>query len=171
MANNKQHQKKAIVFLAEGSEDMEVVITTDVLRRAGIQVLVLAVEVSSGPVTCSRGVKITPDAYIGDDSVKIGTFDAVIVPGGVQGTQILSQNAQVRSILAEFHAQHKIVAAVCAGTLCIKTAGIQSKVPQPLCVTSHPSVREQLENEFLYKDDRVVVDSNLVTSRGPGTTM
>ena len=142
----------------------------DVLRRAGVQVLVLAVETESGPVTCSRGVKIVPDAYLGDDVPKIGTYDAAIVPGGVQGAATISQNAQVRSILADFYAQHKIVAAICAGSLAIKTAGIQDKSQKPLHITSHPSVREELEGDFVYKEDRVVADSNLVTSRGPGTT-
>ncbi|KAJ1733931.1 hypothetical protein LPJ61_001317 [Coemansia biformis] len=168
MAGN-QTQKKAIVFIAEGSEEMEVVITVDVLRRAGVRVVLLAVGVTSGPVVCSRGVGMVPDAYLGDDTVKIGTFDAVVVPGGMGGAEAISQNAQVRSILAEFHAQHKIVAAICAGSLAIKTAGIQAKAPQPLRLTSHPSVRAQLELDFVYKDDRVVVDNNLVTSRGPGT--
>ncbi|KAI9501667.1 hypothetical protein GGI25_002940 [Coemansia spiralis] len=169
MVNNQQ-QKKAIVFVANGSEEMEAVITIDVLRRGGIQVLVLAVETESGPIKCSRGVKIVPDAYLGDDVPKIGTYDAAIVPGGVEGAVTLSQNAQVRSILAEFYAQHKIVAAICAGSLAIKTAGIQDKVQQPVQITSHPSVKEQLEHDFVYKEDRVVVDNNLVTSRGPGTT-
>ncbi|KAJ2763759.1 hypothetical protein IWQ56_004736 [Coemansia nantahalensis] len=164
-------QKKALVFVAEGSEEMETVITVDVLRRAGVHVVLLAVGVSSGLVTCSRGVQIAPDAYLGDDSVKIGAFDAVIVPGGAGGAEIIAQNAQVRSVLAEFHAQHKIVGAICAGALAIKAAGIQAKAPRPLHLTSHPSVRDQLENDFLYMDDRVVVDSNLVTSRGPGTTL
>ncbi|KAJ2682500.1 hypothetical protein H4R19_007118 [Coemansia spiralis] len=166
-----QTQKKALVFVAEGSEEMETVITVDVLRRAGVQVLLLAVGVSSGLVACSRGIQIAPDAYLGDDSVKISAFDAVIVPGGVGGTEVIAQNAQVRSILAEFHAQHKIVAAICAGALAIKAAGIQAKAPQPLRLTSHPSVRAQLEHDFVYEDDRVVVDNNLVTSRGPGTTL
>ncbi|KAJ1739779.1 hypothetical protein IWW42_003324 [Coemansia sp. RSA 1085] len=167
---NSQHQKKAIVFIAEGSEEMEAVITIDVLRRAGVQVVVLAVEHAAGPLTCSRGVKISPDAYLGDDVVKIASFDAVVVPGGAGGASIISQSSQVRSILSDFYAQHKIVAAICAGTLAIKAAGIQSKASQPLRVTSHPSVRDQLEHDFLYKEDRVVVDSNLVTSRGPGTS-
>ncbi|KAJ1868634.1 hypothetical protein LPJ57_005756 [Coemansia sp. RSA 486] len=170
MAGNGRQTKKAIVFVADGTEEMEATITIDVLRRAGIQVLVLAVETTSGAVTCSRDVKIVPDAYLGDDSTKIGAFDAVVVPGGAQGAATLSQNDQVKSILADFHAQNKIVAAICAGSLAIKTAGIQSKVPQPLRLTSHPSVRDQLENDFVYKEDRVVVDANLVTSRGPGTT-
>ncbi|KAJ2876375.1 hypothetical protein GGH93_000784 [Coemansia aciculifera] len=163
-------QKRAIVFIANGTEEMEAVITIDVLRRAGIQVLVLAVEISAGHVVCSRGVKLVPDAYLGDDSVKITTYDAVVIPGGAEGAAMLSENPQVRSILADFYAQKKLVAAICAGSLAIKAAGIQTKVSQPLRLTSHPSVKDQLEHDFLYKDERVVVDGNLVTSRGPGTT-
>ncbi|KAJ2776231.1 hypothetical protein H4R18_005782 [Coemansia javaensis] len=149
---------------------MEVVIAADVLRRAGIQVVVLAVGVASGTVICSRGTKIVPDAYLGDDTVRIGTFDAVVVPGGMPGTDVMVLNPQVRSILAEFHAQRKIVGAICAGVLAIKAAGIQAKAPHPLRITSHPSVRPQLERDFVYEEDRVVVDCNLVTSRGPGTS-
>ncbi|KAJ2448674.1 hypothetical protein GGF42_005026 [Coemansia sp. RSA 2424] len=176
-------QKKVIVFVADGSEEMEAVITStylnfssthhsvvDVLRRAGIQVLVLAVETSTGPVVCSRGVKLVPDAYLDDDSVKITTYDAVVVPGGAAGAATLSKNPQVCSILADFYAQNKLVAAICAGPLAVKAAGIQAKVAQPLCLTSHPSVKGQLEHDYLYKDERVVVDGNLVTSRGPGTS-
>lgn len=174
-----QQQKKAIVFIAQGTEEMEAVITIDVLRRAGIHVLVLAVTDEStsdnnssagGPTKCSRGVNIVADASLGDDSVKINTYDAVIIPGGVGGAAILSQNVQVKCILAEFFAQKKIVAAICAGSLAIKSAGIQSKAPQPLQITSHPSVKDQLESEFAYREERVVVDGNLVTSRGPGST-
>ncbi|KAJ1932780.1 hypothetical protein GGF37_006948 [Kickxella alabastrina] len=170
VSSNTNQIKKAIVFIANGTEEMEAIITIDVLRRASIQVLVLAVETTSSTITCSRNVRIVPDAYLGDDSVKISTYDAVIIPGGAEGAATLSQNAQVNSVLAEFYAQNKIVAAICAGSLAIKSAGIQSKVPHPICLTSHPSVKDQLKNDFVYKEDRVVVDSNLVTSRGPGTT-
>ncbi|KAJ2789233.1 hypothetical protein GGI18_002523, partial [Coemansia linderi] len=120
-------QKRAIVLVANGSEEMEVVIAVDVLRRAGIQVLVLAADTSAGPVVCSRGVKLVPDAYLGDDSVRIATYDALVIPGGAEGSATLSENPQVRSILADFYAQKKLVAAICAGTLAIKAAGIQTK--------------------------------------------
>ncbi|KAK2552191.1 Glutathione-independent glyoxalase DJR-1.1, partial [Acropora cervicornis] len=35
-------------------------------------------------------------------------------------------------------------------------------------VTSHPSVKNNLDG-YLYSEERVVRDGNLVTSRGPGT--
>ena len=76
--------KKALVFLAEGAEEMETVITVDTLRRAGIEVT-LAGLAGDGQVQCSRNVKIVPDASL--DSVKSHTFDAVIVPGGLKGAE------------------------------------------------------------------------------------
>lgn len=49
-------QKKAVVILSSGAEEMETVIVTDVLRRAKVQVVLLAGLDSSSPVRCSRGV-------------------------------------------------------------------------------------------------------------------
>ena len=66
---------KALVFLATGAEEMETVITVDVLRRAGINVVLAGVN-GLEPVVCSRNVKIVPDVQL--DSVKDDTFDAVI---------------------------------------------------------------------------------------------
>ena len=38
-------------------------------------------------------------------------------------------------------------------------------------LTSHPSVKTQLESDYVYETENVVVDSNLITSRGPGTSV
>lgn len=53
---------------------------------------------------------------------------------------------------------------ICAGSLAALTSGLPK---QPL--TSHPSVKKQLEGAFEYSEEPVVVSGNLVTSRGPGT--
>jgi len=53
---------------------------------------------------------------------------------------------------------------ICAGSLAAQTAKLPS---QPL--TSHPSVKEHLANDFQYSEESVVVSGRLVTSRGPGT--
>lgn len=53
------------------------------------------------------------------------------------------------------------------GSLAAKTAGIGLGGP----ITSHPSVRADLEKHYQYSEDRVVVAGNLVTSRGPGTAI
>jgi len=76
--------KKALVFLAEGSEEMETVITVDTLRRAGIEVTLAGLS-GDNAVLCSRNVRVLPDVAL--DSVIGQSFDAVIVPGGLKGAE------------------------------------------------------------------------------------
>ncbi|KAI8073780.1 class I glutamine amidotransferase-like protein [Thamnidium elegans] len=180
--------KKAIVFLTEGAEEMEFTITVDVLRRAKVEVTVLGVEISNIFATCSRGVKICPDIKFEDTSIKAQDYDAIIIPGGAGSAKTLSGNEKAKSLIMEFYNAKKIVAFICAGTLVAKAAGI----PHTHKVTSYVGpVREQLIDgtgfititvlsecltfNFLflvydYSEDRVVIDDNVITSRGPGTT-
>ena len=72
---------KALVLLAAGAEEMEVVITVDVLRRGGVTTVIGGLSGFS-LVECSRGVKLFPDALL-DDALKMGPFDIVIIPGGM----------------------------------------------------------------------------------------
>ena len=64
----------AAVFLAEGAEEMETVITVDVLRRGGVEVTLVGVN-GGEVVLCSRNVRIVPDASL--DNVLDNTYDAV----------------------------------------------------------------------------------------------
>ena len=63
---------------------METVITVDVLRRGGIEVVLAGVK-GAQPALCSRNVQIVPDVAL--ESVENETFDAVIVPGGLKGAE------------------------------------------------------------------------------------
>ena len=74
-----------MVILADGAEEMETVITVDVLRRAGINATIAGVN-GDMPITCSRQVKIVPDISL--DSVKTQNFDAVVIPGGLNGAEL-----------------------------------------------------------------------------------
>jgi len=160
--------KRALVLLADGTEEMEFVISVDVLRRAEISVTSAGVGLKNGTYAeCSRGVKILPDVeaeHIGI-SWDQDDFDAIIIPGGAGGAKILSENGLVQKLVSSFYEKQKIVAFICAGTLVAKAAG----VPEGHKVTSHPSVKGQLQDVYRYSDDRVVVDQNVITSRGPGT--
>ena len=48
--------KRVLVLLAQGAEEMEVVILVDVLRRAGIDVCLAGLD-DETEVRCSRGVR------------------------------------------------------------------------------------------------------------------
>jgi len=159
--------KKALVILAPGAEEMETVISVDVLRRGGIQVILAGLNGAS-PVTCSRQVVLVPDTSLSDPSITSAqSFDAVVLPGGLEGAHAMADSPLVKSLLQKQEAAGKIIAAICAAPIALKT----HQIGKGKNVTSHPCKAEDLKAcDFLtYKEDRVVVDGNVVTSRGPGT--
>ena len=152
----------ALVLLAEGAEEMEAVITVDVLRRAEIAVTVAGVE-GALPIRCSRGLILVPDCALDQVSED---FDVVILPGGALGTRNLATSAAVHSTLERQVARDGFVAAICAAPTVLMAYGLF----RGRNMTSHPSAREALASYAVYQERDVVVDDNLITSRGPGTT-
>jgi len=153
----------AVVLLAEGAEEMEAVITVDVLRRGGVDTKIAGL-IGTSAVTCSRSCVIVPDVAV--DEIRENKYDAVVCPGGMEGAKSLAASTVVGKMLNKQMAQGGIVACICAAPLALAS----HKVGLDRRVTSHPVVQKNmLENGYEYCEDRVVVDGNLVTSRGPGT--
>lgn len=151
---------KALVLIADGSEEMEIVITVDVLRRAQWDVTTASVDDTT--ITASRGVRLLADQSL--ESVDAGAYDILVIPGGMGGVERLMSEEAVLDTVRHFQGNARWIGAICAGPLVLQAAGIlEGKL-----VTSHPSVREQLTVPRT-SDNRVVVDGLLVTSQGPGT--
>jgi protein DJ-1 len=155
-------QKRALVVLAEGAEEMEAVITIDVLRRAGIAVDVAGLA-GPGVVTCSRSVRIAPDVAL-DQAV--GPYDAVVLPGGAAGTEKLAASAKVGELLRQAESSGQIVGAICAAAFALA----KHEVFAGRRMTCHPSVHEIVSAHATLAGGDVVVDQNLVTAPGPGLT-
>ena len=151
----------ALVLVAPGTEEMEAVISIDVLRRGGIDVTVAGVD-GTDPIRCSRGVVITPDVAL--DGVD-DDFDIVVLPGGGEGAQRLALSARVGDILRRQEQSGRLVGAICAAPIALEAHGVF----EGRQLTSHPSVKEVLEDWGEYSEHPVVADGNLITSRGPGT--
>jgi len=154
--------KKVLVPLAPGFEEIETVTVVDILRRAGARVTLAGTE--DGSLEGSRGIRLIADILL--EKVDIDEFDLVVLPGGQPGTINLQKNERVQIMLETMNRNGKLIAAICAAPLVLQSAGIL----QGRTTTSHPSVKDGL-NEVNYSEGRVVVDGNLITSRGPGTAM
>jgi protein DJ-1 len=152
----------ALVLLAEGAEEMETVIIVDVLRRAQVDVTLAGVD-DERPVRCSRGVVLSPDCPLSESG---DSFDVVVLPGGAGGAERLGNSAAVGETLRRQWDDGRLVAAICAAPTALKRHGIA----RGLRLTSHPSVRAELEPEYVVVDDDVVDAGQLVTSQGPGTS-
>ncbi|KAI0293985.1 class I glutamine amidotransferase-like protein [Russula brevipes] len=134
----------ALILIANGSEEMEFTITYDTLVRAGVK--------------CTSAL-ITPPGESGGEGPSQGEYDAIIIPGGLKGAETMSQSPLVQSLVKSFYDSGKVVGMICAASIVAKT----SQLPrQPL--TSHPSVKERLDEDFEYGEDSVVTSGNLITS-------
>ncbi|KAI7862553.1 class I glutamine amidotransferase-like protein [Spinellus fusiger] len=157
--------KKVIVFIANGSEEIEFASIVDILRRGRINVTVVGVQVGEGqPAVCGMGVSILPDVHIESETFRntLADYDAAIVPGGVGGVDILKENAHVKHIIKSFYDAQKLVAFICAAQ--------SSGIPAHHKITSFPIFKKELSAIYNYSDNSVVVDENVITGRGPGAS-
>jgi 4-methyl-5(b-hydroxyethyl)-thiazole monophosphate biosynthesis len=153
--------RKVLVPIADGFEEMEGVIIIDTLRRAGWEVVVAGLK--EGHVTASRGVKIIPDTTLAE--VELNDFDIIVLPGGAVGTDKLINNDRILTAIRHFHEKGRILGAICAAPLVLQAAGILKGKK----ITCHPAVINRLkEGERL--EETVVIDGNIITSQGPGTS-
>lgn len=153
---------RALIPLANGAEEMEAVITIDVLRRA--EWTVVTAGLTDGPVTASRHVVLVPDTTW--DEVDPETFDWIILPGGGPGAKNLQADARIAAALRQHMEAGKNTGAVCAAPTVLHAAGLLDG----RTITSHPSVADQFGASVTRIDEPVVWDGNLITSQGPGTT-
>lgn len=152
-----------LVPVAHGTEEAEAVVVIDLLRRAGIPVVVAG---ESPLVVCSRGVRIVPDVLLEEVSEE-EPFAAIVLPGGMRGTEALARNEHVRRLLQAQKQRHGYIAAICAApTILAQHRLLEPEAP----VTSHPSVAPQL-SAYLYRTEPVVIAGRIVTSRGVGTAI
>ncbi|MEM7135256.1 MAG: DJ-1 family glyoxalase III [Myxococcota bacterium] len=151
----------ALVLVAQGTEEMEAVITIDVLRRGGIDVTVAGLD-GAVPTRCSRSVVIVPDVSVDDID---GDYDVIVLPGGAEGAKRLAGSKRVGELLKAQEKSDRWVAAICAAPVALHT----HQVFEGRRMTSHPSVKPTLDEWATYSQSSVVQDGNLVTSRGPGT--
>ena len=151
--------KRAAVLLAEGFEEVEALTVVDMLRRLDITCDMAGV--SEKEVTGSHGIKLTCDRLIGED---IAEYDAVILPGGLPGAANLRDNEEVTGLVKKMYEAGKTVAAICAAPIVLERAG----VIEGKAFTAYPGFGERIEGG-IFKEDIVVKDGNLITSRGPAT--
>ncbi len=153
---------RVLIPLAEGVEELEAVTIIDVLRRGGIDVTSAAIG-NALTVVCARGVSLLADAKWADLSP--ADFDVLVLPGGGRGTEALANDARVLDAVRTFHAEEKLVAAVCAAPTVLAKAGILKGHK----ATCYPTCAPLLGTA--YDEAPVIADGNIITSQGPGTAM
>ena len=158
-----------LVHLAEGFEEVEAVTVLDILRRAGLDArfVSLAGEENGKRVRGAHGITLEADFLFAEADYQ--DCEMIVLPGGMPGTLNLAKHKglaeQVR-IFAESGDKGKYLAAICAAPMIPGELGLlKGKM-----ATIYPGMEEHLKEALLMKN-RVVVDGNIITSKGPGTAM
>ena len=158
--------KRVLVPFTTGVEEIELVAIVDILRRADVEVCMASLD---GKAVVGRsGITLGADQHI-QDCVNT-PWDMVVLPGGLPNTQLLQESAIVKDIMCKHAAQNKTVAAICAAPVALAHFGLTANKQ----VTSYPSFAkdmQQLQPSSQYKQQAVVEDENIITSRGAGTAV
>lgn len=155
--------KKVLVPIANGTEELEAVAIIDTLRRAGAEVTVASVQKLEIEGSCK--VRILADKLITDCQSEI--FDLIALPGGLPGSNHLRDSQVLTRMLKEQAASGRLYAAICAAPVVILQHHglLESKI-----ATVNPGLADQMKDkDHIYQ--RTIVDGNCVTSQARGTAL
>jgi 4-methyl-5(b-hydroxyethyl)-thiazole monophosphate biosynthesis len=157
----KEEDKVVIILLAEGFEEIEALATVDILRRCAIDVKMASTE-KNIDVVGSHNISVKADLLL--DEVLSEDVEAVILPGGMPGTNNLQASSSVNKLFMDAYEKGKLVAAICAAPKVFGAAGILKGRK----ATCFPGFEDELLGAELAKG-KVAVDGNVITSKGAGT--
>ena len=158
--------RKVLVILAEGFEEVEALAPIDVLRRCGASVTVAGLKPERGNlVRGAHDVWVRCDVELRD--VREDRFDAIVLPGGMPGALNLHKSETVDSMVRDTCRRGDLVCAICASpAFVLAPMGIlegRKCTCYPGCEAQAPSVK--------FSAERVVRDGNVITGAGPGTAL
>ena len=171
--------KRALVLLADGFEEVEALTPVDYLRRAGIETVTAAVAGREKIVKGSHDIQVYADTVLSEMAQKKeltpALWDAVVIPGGMPGTNNLVSSKEACAFIREMAGANKWVCAICAApALVLGPLGLLENRNYTCFPGMEDKVMETKTPGAKWFEDRVVTDANpkeggIITSRGAGT--
>ncbi len=154
-------------FLADGFEEIEALSCVDILRRAQIEIKTVSMN-DTTTVVGSHGIEVIADITASDFPSDMSELSGAVYPGGMPGAETLSSGKnKLPSEVAKYCAENDIlVAAICAAPIVLGRQGLLSGKN----ATCYPGFENELVGAKT-NGARVVVDSNIITGKGPGCSI
>lgn len=148
-----------IIYLADGFEEMEALAPADILRRAGVEVVLAGV--TGMTVTGAHGIKILADIDAKDADYE--NAEMVFLPGGGTGSKNLDSSEIVDKAINYCYNNGIRLAAICAAPFILGKRGFL-KGKKAVCF---PGFEEQLTGAEL-QSEPVVTDGLITTGKSAG---
>jgi len=156
--------KKALLLTADKFEDMEVFFPLFRLQEMGWDVDIAAPKMAA--ISGEHGYGLEPTITI--DKANPDDYALLVIPGGFPdgAPATVRKNKHALEITRSFFAKNKTVASICHGPWTLASAGVING--RSLTSFWQDGVPEDIKAAGgLWKDEEVVVDGNLITSRWP----
>ena len=162
-------QAKVLIVATDGFEETELTVPHNKLKEAGATVHVAAPQSRTaresirGWDKTDWGKNVAVDKDL--ESVSPQDYDALVLPGGQINPDKLRLEPKALALIRSFLDSGKVVAAIChAPWLLIEVGAAKGRR-----MTSFASIRTDVVNAGAdWKDEPVVTDKGLITSRNPG---
>ena len=148
------------VFLADGFEEIEALAPVDFFRRAGVEVKTVALSKMSA--VGAHSIEVAADVNI-DDIILNDDIEAVILPGGMPGSQNLYECSKVHEAIDFANDNNKLVCAICAAPFILGRKGLLNRKE----ATCFPGFENELKGAKV-KNEGVVKSGNIITAQGAG---
>ena len=153
----------ALIPLAKGFEDIEAVTIIDVLRRGGVDVVTASIH-DGLDVMSAHGIVMRADVLL--SAVGDAEYDAIVLPGGGEGTENLKKSEALTSLLHRQAEDERLICAICAAPTVLVQAGVLENDTQ---VTCYPTCQMDLDRRW--SPAPVVADGLFITGQAPGSAM
>lgn len=158
--------KRIAVLMTDGFEQVEFTGPRDFLQEHGAVITIVSPK-AKGKQVVGMHHKDEGDSFDIDLTVaeaQARDYDALLLPGGVANPDELRIDPTSVAFVKEFADAGKPIAAICHGPWTL----IDAQAVSGKQMTSWPSLQADLRNAgAVWRDEEVVVDGNLVTSRKP----
>lgn len=152
--------KKAIVFLADGCEEVEALTVVDLLRRAGIPLTTVSVK-DTPEITSSHNVHIIADTIV--SKVNFDEYDCLILPGGMPGTKNEADCVLLTEAVKQFYNDGREVCAICAAPTILAGLGLL----EGKRATCFPSCEPNMHGAII-TGEAATETGNIITGRSMG---
>ncbi len=150
-----------VILFAPGFEETEALTPADILRRAGVSVVLAGV--GGKKITGSHGITVETDREISE--LDPAEAEAVVLPGGLPGTTNLEASEAVQRLVDSCVERGKLVAAICAAPSILAHKGLLNGRE----ATAFPNFQKALtDGGAELSESYVCQDGQFVTARGMG---